>query len=208
MGNEHIYCVRPAQSQDIPRLIEIMLAGWKENYQNTIPSEKWETFNPDETIQKWTSYIEDANCPKRIYVLANHAGTGSLLGFFMFSPHETIPACFEINAIYVAPEYRKANNRYFGVMMMQELANMVANPELSITLMSEVCQGNLSAHRFFQSLGGQITHQTQRNFLGSLVPNDVFVWTSMSLLQEKISDRLRFGSYENVTGGGLTPNTP
>lgn len=208
MGNQHVYSVRSAKSQDIPRLIEIMLAGWKENYQNTIPTDDWQNFNSEQTIQKWLSYIEDSNCTKRIHVLADHAGTGSVLGFFMFSPHETLPECFEVNAIYVAPEHRQVNNKYFGVMMMQELADIIASINPSATLVSEVCQGNASAHKFFHSLGGEITHHTHRNFLGRQVPNDVFVWNSINLLQERISDRLRYGSPENVIGGGLAPNSP
>jgi phosphoribosylanthranilate isomerase len=166
--------LRRATPADADAIGHAHVAAWREAYVGLVPPEVLAALDPQKRAAMW----RDAMAKGAAVHLAER--TGAIVGFGSSGPQRdaSLPSSGEIYAVYVL---QAAQRQGIGRTLMSALArDLLAHGHASGMLW--VLEGNASARRFYQALGGRIIDRRQQRWEGFVTVDVAYGWDDLTIL--------------------------
>lgn len=178
--------IRPATMADAPGMAHVMIDTWFAAHWGQVPEGQWQRRREEWTYadseRSWCRLLAEladgSNTEDCVYVAVTDAG--EVVGVAVGCPAELdlLPNAAAVGLLYVQPAYQ---GQGLGRRLVQAVAAQQATLGKSALLISCLVT-NLSACRFYETLGGQVvgTHETED--YGFPEPQVVYGWADIRSL--------------------------
>lgn len=143
--------------------------SWHQTYQQLVPKTYLDTLNKQDTLNKWTAFLQHTIEKPIIYGAYDY--NGKLLGFVAL--RNVTPYQGEVYALYLASE---AKGRGLGRKLVNQ-AKSHFTAEGCQEMLIWVMKANQPAVQFYQHLGGQLIDHRMSEFDDVLVEDEAYRWS-------------------------------
>jgi phosphoribosylanthranilate isomerase len=165
---------RPATGADADALGHVHVAAWREAYVGLIPDEVLAALDPRARAAMWRDVLAKGGA---VHLAERHGG---IIGFASGGPQRdaSLPYSGEVRAIYVL---RFAQRQGVGRALMSAVAReLLMRGRASATLW--VLEGNSSARRFYEALGGRAVGRRETQSDGFSAVDIAYGWQDLGAL--------------------------
>ena len=182
--------VRPAEKSDMPKILDLHVRSWRENYTKNISKEFLESSKVEENRKAVWSTRFNANNPNQYVAVAEYRNNFAGFVCIFLNKHEKMGTL--IDNLHVEPEYRKMG---IGTHLLNKAAKWIHENSKGNGVYLEVYSENGRAREFYKSIGG--TQTTEQPFVVDAVDGGKTLsyhmqWKSPEILlantKEKIGD--------------------
>jgi ribosomal protein S18 acetylase RimI-like enzyme len=162
---------REAHAGDAEAIARLHAASWRSAYRDALSAA---FLDGDVVANRLTVWADRFAAPQRSRLVLVAADAGRLAGFVCVSGADDATWGSLIDNLHVAPDAKRSG---IGTQLMRRAAAWLGEryPESSVYLW--VIASNLSARRFYESLGGAVVETTLRRFPDdSMLPACRYAW--------------------------------
>jgi ribosomal protein S18 acetylase RimI-like enzyme len=177
--------IRDATAADLPAIAEIHAMSWRAAYQGILADAFLDGDLLEDRNRSWSGIVERMQPRDNLLIAADGKGAvGFIAGWASAALGCDDGYGLYIDNLHVRPELRgnKYGESLFRALARNATANASANAEISAYLW--LFDGNASAHRFYQRLGGQDGEHRLIEFGGRTVGETRIVWSDFSLVAD------------------------